>query len=218
MPASGVPPILPGASFGTALVFSVLLTFLICVIEFPNQAKVSLRACLVWTSVPYLIIRAIGNAVTTVLAYPLLKPRLGDLLDPSSYMLAFLDAFAGVFAFHFVLSHTNVTVFQKGVLTIEDWIAKALENAIGPANKKEAKLTEDRTQRLVDDLDRSLTDEAQLNAQIDAAMGVGTAGKLAEEAGKSGSDVKMYKLLAFATAKPDRAASIVGARRRRRQP
>ena len=218
MPASGVPPILPGASFGTALVFSVLLTFLICVIEFPNQAKVSLRACLVWTSVPYLIIRAIGNAVTTVLAYPLLKPRLGDLLDPSSYMLAFLDALAGVFAFHFVLSQTNVTVFQKSVLTIEDWITKALENAIGPANKKEAELAEDRLQRLVGDLDLSLTDENKLNAQIDTAMGAGTAARLAAEATESGSDVKMYKLLTFATAKPDRAGSIVRMWHRHGQP
>ena len=68
MPASGgAAPILAGASFGLGIVFAVFLTLLICVIEFPNQAKVSLRACLVWASVPYLIIRALGNAVTTVL-------------------------------------------------------------------------------------------------------------------------------------------------------
>ncbi len=209
----------PGASIGIAIVFAVVLTLLICVIEFPNQAKVSLRACLVWTSVPYLIIRSIGNAVTTVLACPLLNAKLDGLVNPSSYyMLAFLDALAGVFAFHFVLSQTNVTVFQKSVLTIEDWITKALENAIGPANKKEAELAEDRLQRLVGDLDLSLTDENKLNAQIDTAMGAGTAARLAAEATESGSDVKMYKLLTFATAKPDRAGSIVRTWHRHGQP
>src|SRR5260370_8656023 len=127
MPASsGAPAVLPGASFALALVFAVLLTFLICVIEFPNQAKVSLRACLVWTSIPYLIIRAIGNAVTTVLAYPLLNARLGDLVAPSSYMPAFFYPFPGGFTFHFTLTHTNVTVFQQDATTISDWYPQTL--------------------------------------------------------------------------------------------
>jgi hypothetical protein len=153
---------------------------------------------------------------TTVLAYPLLKARLGALVPPSSDLFAFLDASVGVFAFHFVLSHTNVTVFQKGVLTIEDWITKALDNAIGPANQKEARLTEERTQRLIGDLRLALTDEGRLNAHIDNAMGAGTAAKLSQEASASGADVKTYKFLAFATAKPDKAGAIVKEWRRRR--
>ena len=48
---ASAPPVLAGTSFGIAIVFAVLLTFLICVIEFllPSPARAIARLPSPWT-------------------------------------------------------------------------------------------------------------------------------------------------------------------------
>jgi hypothetical protein len=41
----------------------------------------------------------------------------------------YLYGFLGVFAFSAIVSRINVTLFDKGVLTIDEWIGKARDNA-----------------------------------------------------------------------------------------
>ena len=81
---------------------------------------------------------AAGNTIATLLASVILSTKLPASVHVG---LPFFSAFLGVFAFHGILSHTNITMFGKGALTFEDWLAKARANTVAQANARYVQLT-----------------------------------------------------------------------------
>ena len=135
------------------VLLAVVFTLLISPVEIRVRAKqADLRDCLGSPFLFYAVILALGNIVAALLAFPLLDGQLAQSLSDFSPLMA---AFAGVFAFEGVLSNTNITVFGKGVLTIDDWIEKARSSAVEFAVEKHARSLQDAVLKAADAL-RSL--------------------------------------------------------------
>jgi len=196
----------------TALLLSLLFTSLICLIEIPSRSKASLRACLGGSFVVYVLIFIVGNATATLLAPPLAPTDLSAALAGWAPLFY---AFSGVFAFQGILGNTNVTFFGQGVLTIEEWVAKARDNAVANAVKKQARLELHYAQQCAEDLREKLS-PAELNTYVARYMNPETVKKLEADAANANADPGLYKALWFAMEKPEEAAAV--ARRRKKLP
>ncbi len=101
----------------------------------------------------FLLIMMAGNTVTTLAAAAIVRPFTADanvepqnrpttnpapppLLSAGPPWLWY--AFIGVFAFEAILQQINVTIFDRNVLTINDWITKARDLAVQGAIKSVA--------------------------------------------------------------------------------
>lgn len=187
-----------------ALVLSLFFTSLLCLIEIPSRSKASVRACLGGSFVVYVLIFIVGNATATLLTPPLVPTELSASLAGWAPLFY---AFSGVFAFQGILGNTNVTFFGQGVLTIEEWIAKARDNAVASAVKKQARLDLHRAQHCAEELRLKLS-PADLNTYVARYMTPETVKKLELDAVNANADPALYKALWFAMEKPEEAAAV----------
>ena len=195
----------------TALLLSLIFTILICLIEIPSRSKASVRACLGWSFVVYVLIFIVGNVTATLLAPPLVP---ADLSAALAGWAPLFYAFSGVFAFQGILGNTNVTFFGQGVLTIEEWIAKARDNAVANAVEKQARLELHRAQQCAEDLRNTLS-PADLNTYVARYMNPETVKKLEADAMNAKADPALYKALWFAMEKPEEAAAVARRNKKR---
>lgn len=119
------------------LILACLFTFLLVIIQLLHGAGSSLRALATWHTLLYLLIFLLGNLVATILAVDLLS---GQLDENVAVYAPFLQAFAGVFSFQFIIGNTNISLFQKDVLAINDWITQAKQVAIQKAIERQIEL------------------------------------------------------------------------------
>lgn len=172
------------------MLWAIALTLLIALIEIPAKSKVSAKACYWNGPFPlYVVILALGNSVAALLAS--LVPLPGPLVT----FAAFFNGFFGVFAFQGVMSNTNITFLDKGVLTIEDWIAKARDYAVAAAIVKQAK-DEDREKNKIA-LELQQLDEGKLDTYIDNKLGNAAFLEIQTLAKTHGTNAVLYKALAF---------------------
>ena len=190
-----------------AILVALALTALIVSIEVVSRSKASVRACFSAILLLYFAILAVGNSVTTLLASVIVAGRLPNSL---ASWFPFFCAFFGVFAFEGVLGNTNVTIFDRGVLTIQDWIAKARDPAVAKAISNNVRLNTNIANKAANQLRQSLQ-ESELNTYIDQKFGPGTAAKLDADALKSASDRMLYKALEFAIKAPVETEAILKA-------
>jgi len=190
------------------ILFVLAFTLLIAPIDVVVRAKqADLKDCFGPAFWFYLLILLIGNVVAALLALPLLEQQMKD-----SPALPFVAAFAGVFAFQGVLSNTNVSLFGKGVLTIDDWIDKARTASVGAAITKHARNERDAIMRMATAL--QALDDDQLNTHLLNSGGPTIViGDIEARATSSGANVKLYKALILATEYPDHARAVVQSRR-----
>jgi len=115
-------------------------------------------------------------------------------------------AFLGVFGFQGILTRINVTLFGKGVLTIEDWIAKAEEAAVARANEiyTDARFVE--AQKTAGQL--ATLPEADLNAYVTTHLGIAVIAELEKAAKDAKANVALLKAQALASQKPNEAKAI----------
>lgn len=184
----------------TGGILLLLITLLIVSIELPNQAKTRPSACLNWSSLIYSCISLLGFGATTLLAASLVGSKIPG-------WPIFWHVFFGVFGFQILLKQTNITVFDKGVLTIQDWIQKALDNAVAESLKKEVSQKNLATIETANKL--RLLPEKDLNLYVEQFLGTGSVEQLGEGARKSSADSRHYKAFALAKQKPQNAAAIV---------
>jgi hypothetical protein len=130
-----------------------------------------------------------GNVVTTLLA-SLAVVKISPSLAAYYFILA---PFFGVFGFETVLKNTNITMFDRGVLTIQNWIEKALNAAAAAAIDQQENFKQDEETRLVAKL-MTLT-EVEINTRVLHKMGQETVQKLEAAAKASSADTKHYKVL-----------------------
>jgi len=172
-----------------AVAIAVGLSFLIACIEIPSKSKCQLRACFIGASLFYWSVLSFGNIVTTVLA-SLAVVKLPANIAPYYFILS---AFFGVFGFETILKNTNITMFDRGVLTIQNWIEKALNAAAAAAIDQQENLKREAETRLVNKLME--LPEVELNTRILHKLGPETVSKLEAASKASSADAKLYKVL-----------------------
>jgi len=69
-------------------------------------------------------------------------------------------SFVGVFGFELIVQKINITFFDQGVLSINDWITKAKKNATGETVKRLANLLTEHAQKLANKLCEKLDDQS----------------------------------------------------------
>ncbi len=207
-----------------ALSLAAVFSILICAIEVKFESKkVTFRNCITSSFALYGLIVFIGNAVTTLLV----AATLGELLDvppgaPAAASQAssgfpvkvgmfkrvpwFWYAFIGVFGFEVLVQKINVSFHDIGLLSINDWMNKARENAVGMAIEAQADANEKRAQTLAGKL--RMLPEADLNAQVLNILGPQRLDELNGVAQQAGADSRFVKSLALAQEAPDRAGAI----------
>ena len=140
-----------GGDFISALLLSALFTIVLVGVTIMHETKARLSAffcpqCFLFALV-FLVGNSFGTFVALFQAPEILAGIAGDGNSETAlagmvgdFGVPFVAAFIGVFAFQGVLGNTNITVFGKGVLTIEDWITKAKNAAIAKVVIKEDEL------------------------------------------------------------------------------
>jgi hypothetical protein len=117
-----------------------------------------------------------------------------------------MHAFFGVFAFQGIMSNTNITFLDKGVLTIQDWIEKARDGAVAVAVERQARDQQQNRSRIAIALME--LDEGKLDAFIDNHLGRPAFESIAAAAAMHKANGKLYKALEFATRDPSNASAI----------
>jgi ABC-type transport system involved in multi-copper enzyme maturation permease subunit len=180
-----------------AAVIAVVISFILAAVEIPGASKASARACANLQTVLYWVVLSIGNTLTTLLASTAIASLPATLLS-FDY---FLSACFGVFGFEVVLKNTNITMFDKGVLTIQDWIDKAKNAAVAEAIKTKEQMKSDEEEKLVQKLMK--LSNAEINTRILTKMGAGTVPTLDTAAQASKADPKLYKAYQLVTTMSD---------------
>lgn len=190
------------SDFGLAIGIAIGLSLLIALIEIPSKSKSRFRACLGGSSFFYWLVLSFGNIITTLLA-SLAVVKLPASLAP---YYPVLTPFFGVFGFETVLKNTNITMFDKGVLTIQNWIEKAANAAVADAIAKQEDLNEEDRDVLVKRLTR--LSEIEINTRVLSKLGPLAVGELDAAAKASAADPKLYKIfqLASTLSRSERAA------------
>jgi hypothetical protein len=179
--------VLSPADLGLAAGIAIAAALIFACIEIPSKSKASFGACFALPSLLYWIVLSFGNIVTTLLA-SLVVVKFPESLSPYYYLLC---AFFGVFGFEAILKNTNITMFDNNVLTIQNWIEKALNGAAGAALEKQEDMKKILEAKIFAKLCR-LSDTA-LNTRILQKMGEGIVPKLEALAQASNANPKEYK-------------------------
>jgi hypothetical protein len=214
-----------------AVVLAVILSILISIIQVKSScgSKVSYRACVPTGSfLLYLLILIIGNTATTLLAGATMGP-LTQNLNPSeptdqningnspviaafSGLTWFWYAFVGVFGFEILLKNMNLTFANRDILSINDWITKARDNAVESALEMQINLDEQESQRLANHLVKLSV--KKLDTHIVNTLGQSVLHRLQTTARKQKVDVKLIKALYLAKQEPVKAIAIISAKHR----
>ena len=188
---------------GIALAIAAALSGLISVIEIRHQSRAELRSCFGVAFLLYLAILLVGNVGTTLLAITVVGEA--DLPGPNWFWYGFV----GVFGFEALLQNINVTMFGKGVLSINLWISKARDNAVAAAIRSNTVRKTPRAHWLANRL--TAIPMQQLNAYVVQGLSDERLAELDRTAQQTGADPALIKALALAHEVPDEAEAVVRA-------
>jgi hypothetical protein len=181
-----------------AIVIAIAFSFLLAAIEIPSEAKKPFRSCIVPHFFLYCCLLIFGNVITTLLA-AVLVVKLNQSLAPYFFIFA---AFFGVFAFETILKNTNITLLDKGVLTIQDWITKARTMAAAAAIQRDIERTDINRGRLATRLAKLPSEKLNTFVMIKLApsSGANIVSQLDTAAKASNADPKLYMAYALVVA------------------
>jgi hypothetical protein len=116
-----------------SIYFTIALTLLIALIRLLKEDDAKLPYLFNVRVLLYVLILLVGNIATTLMAVKLTEKYLTDQSGPAWFWVSFL----GVFGFEAIVKNINITMFKTGVLTINDWIDKAMGSAVESIKQKE---------------------------------------------------------------------------------
>lgn len=190
-----------------ALGFTLL--FVVNDIHASANSQVSFRACVMWPSVNFFLIFAVGNAIATMFV-PILVPAVIETTwfdQLSDGYRALTYAFIGVVANQTILSNLTYSTVGGSDYSLRERIAKARDRAVEEAIDREIVLENRRQQRRARNL-RELLSEEELNAHIFEHLESGTVAKLEAEASNEKAPPFVVKCNALAARKPKEADAI----------
>lgn len=183
-----------------ALSLAVVMSVLIGGVEVRSQSRAEVKDQFSLNFAIYLLLLSIGNIATTLLAEAATE---GQSLPGA---LWFWHAFIGVFAFEALIQNLNLTLFDRGVLSISDWITKARDNAVAKAVENNATRGRDEAQAIAEKL-RGLP-EAELRTYAGQHLGADRTTELADKAVANGADLNLAIALALAHESSEEAKAI----------
>lgn len=183
-----------------SLFLAIILIVVLGTIEVARSSGATVRAYLGWWWLAYIFVLGIGNTATTIAASVMVKNA--NLPGP----VWFWSPFFGVFAFQGILKNTNIRVFGKGVLSIEDWIGKAHDQTVAAALRKQESLEKDTENKTAKRL--QLLPEEELNTYVAHHLGPEEVKELEKKATQCNADANLLKALALAKRQPEQAAAI----------
>lgn len=191
-----------------AILVTILLSALIGFIEVKNNSDSDWKSCLTISFFIYLIILSIGNTATTLTAFSILSKPSNNMVENNSNtkknnatesnpleLLWFWSAFTGVFGFEIMLKNINLTFSDKGVLSINDWINKALDSAVASAIASAVNSNVQTSTMLVGKLRR--LSENELNAYVVQFLGQERLTELENTSPQNNIDSILIKALAI---------------------
>jgi hypothetical protein len=190
-----------------AVAWSVFFSIIAGFVELQFRSKADLRSCFAWSSFLYIVLLAFFNTLAAAIAATLLNGKLpgGPSLTPVFFALF------GVFAFQTVLSNTNITIFEKGVLEFQEWTGKARDPAVTVVQQRQVQRVSNRATDLANQVMK--IDDGKLTTLVLDAFGQDAGEKLLQDSenyrAKYHADAKLYLALAFARTFPDRTASAI---------
>lgn len=222
-----------------AIYLAIGLSLLIAFIEVKRRSDADLLACVSGFFCVYFLILAFGNSLTTLIASTSLteflpNEGLGDPdsaaptssseasesmpdpkpMDERTLTLAgppwLWYAFVGVFGFEVILKNMNVTMFGKGVLTINDWIEKARDVTVAGSIKSQAAKNVAEVSKLANALRDKLNDK-ELIAHAVNSIGHVEVEQLKERTAKTGGDENLALALAIVRHDVNNAKGIIKA-------
>lgn len=180
-------------------------TVLIACIELIAKTSTSGKAILNISTLLYVGILFLGNLLASALFLIPFVEIITAKGNSQSY--APLAAFVGVFSFEGVLSNVNITFFNKGILTIADWISKARDAAIADSVATDVQETVRTETQTAERLAKLPIDK--LNTHITHVFGAGAVAKLDAEAKADDSDPALYKALKLVSKDLKRAKGLL---------
>lgn len=182
----------------------VLFSTLVGFIEIVAQSKARMRACLTGLLLVYLTILTLGNTVTMLAVSTLGFGSDGGVLELNPTW--FWHPFLGVFGFRVLLQQINLKIAEQDVLSINEWITKARDNAVEASIEAQANSDKQSRQNLAYRL-KNLS-KSNLNTHVQQWLGSDRLNSLQKEANATGSDVQLMKALALAYESFEQASAI----------
>lgn len=194
-----------------SVLISVLLTCITVSIEIIYLSQARIRACISSRFALYFLVQAVGNGMATLLASVFLADKFPESIQKWNPLIF---AFFGVFAFEGIMSNTNLTFFDKGVLTIQNWVNKGRDPAVAYAIKQNAQFEENEVIRCAHRL-RDTVPLNELNVYLSNTLTAAELATIEADAAKSGSDTHLYKALELSRRNPSQTAAILKEKKRR---
>ncbi|MBC6426955.1 MAG: hypothetical protein GDA51_10935 [Ekhidna sp.] len=143
-----------------AIIASSILTILLALIQISADSKSpDIRGTLTLSFAFYILVMMIGNIITTLLSVSIVDNYMTKKDDTNEINQLFLIgpiwiwySFFGVFGFEAIIQKINITFFNQGVLSINDWLTKAKRAATAAALEKVVELSFEHTQKLAKQL------------------------------------------------------------------
>ena len=184
---------------GWAIFLALIISLILALIEIRTKSKAGFRACVGVHLLIYWALLGFGNVIATLIGYASLQNAYPQITSPplSDYNYL-IYAFVGVFGFEAILKQMNLTIFDHGVLTIQDWIMKASNTASGAAIEKQEKLRGQQEAKIIQYL-MTLSEE-DINTRVLNKFKDDTVRKLDEAAQQSAANKKQYKVYQLTSA------------------
>jgi len=145
----------------SALLASSILSILLSTIQVSSDAKAyDSRSLFTLPFFFFVVMSIIGNCMTTLVAIGIVDAFQEDRAQVLAGPRWIWYSFVGVFGFELIVQKINITFFDQGVLSINDWITKAKKNATGATVERLANLLTEDGQKLANKLCEKLDDQS----------------------------------------------------------
>lgn len=133
-----------------AILFTFILSLVIYLIDLTSSSERSrIKPLFSFSPVIYFLILFLGNVITTLITASYIES--GEAIQGISLFQSyswFWFSIIGVFCFETIIQNINITYYEKAVLTISDWIAKAKDRAVAKVIEKNIEIEQDEIQLL----------------------------------------------------------------------
>ncbi len=165
-----------------------------------------IRACFTRAVGLYLLVVVCWNGAGTMLVLLYLwfqHPWLASKVPAIAYYLA---VFASAFILEFVLSNTNIIVFNRGMFAFQQWMEILRAPSITSVRRRQTQMTKD-LQRQMEDTIAEYPDE-ELQTYLLKYLGADELESLEADAQRAGASTKKYKIMELVERYPEEARSL----------
>lgn len=171
-----------------ALVASVFITIVLSSIQIFSDTKIKeVKPHLTIQLFFYVFVMAIGNIITTLTASSFIDDLIAEKQNSffSRGPVWLWYSFIGVFGFEIIIQRINISIFDKGLLTVSDWITKAKNTSVSATLERASELNLMEKQQLANRYYSSFANKSEIHAAAVAYLGEEKYQKIVDSANKN---------------------------------